>query len=148
MKIVVLGSGRVGAALATLMSAGGCQVSIIDKNREAFKRLGPEFHGTKVGGMGIDSDILKKAGIEGADAFVAVTNGDNTNIMASQIAKEVFHVPLVISRIYDPIREEAYRELGLTTYCSTTIGAKLIKNAIYGKGVTIEEITRMLNNGQ
>lgn len=121
MKVVILGCGRVGARLAQLMEAEGHEVRIIDSNVEAFDKLPETFKGETVLGTGIDADVLKAAGIESADSFAAVTNYDNTNIMASQIAKEIFGVPHVLARIYDPGRESLYHELGLETVCPTTL---------------------------
>jgi trk system potassium uptake protein TrkA len=123
VNIVILGCGRVGAALATKMDKAGHNVTIIDASSDSFQRLEPDFGGEKVVGNGVDEEILKRAGIEKADAFAAVTNGDNRNIMASQIAKEIFHVKKVVCRIYDPIRQETYNALGLDTICPTTMGA-------------------------
>ena len=133
MNIVILGCGRIGSTLARSMAKGNHKVSIIDRKSEAFRRLGPNFGGQMIVGNGIDDAVLKKADIEHADAFVAVTNGDNTNIMSVQIAKERFHVPKVAARIYDPIRACAYRELGIETICTTIIGAKLMKDLLLGK---------------
>ncbi len=121
MNFVILGCGRVGSRLACVLDSLGHTVSIIDKSPEAFKRLPNTFKGRAVVGIGIDEDILKSAGIEQADVFAAVTNGDNTNIMASQIARELFKVPRVIARIYDPIRRDTYNTLGLETICPTTL---------------------------
>jgi trk system potassium uptake protein TrkA len=106
---------------------------VIDDNAEAFQRLDLAFKGEKVQGSGIDEETLKEAGIETADAFAAVTNGDNRNIMASQIAREIFHVKKVVCRIYDPIREATYKELGLETICPTLVGAQMIFEALGGK---------------
>ena len=144
MKIVILGCGRVGSGLAKQLSEEGNDVSIVDKNRDAFRRLGDDFKGKTVGGLGIDRDILKKAGIETADVFIAATNGDNTNVMSSQIAKEIFNVPVVITRIYDPLREETYRALGLNTICPTTIGIAIMKDMILNKEINTERICKML----
>ncbi len=130
MRIVILGCGRVGAYLAKILVAEGHQVTVIDRNAEAFRRLGPNFEGNLVVGTGIDEDVLRRAGIEQADAFVAVTNGDNTNVMAAQVAREIFGVPRVIGRIYDPLREEIYRMLGVETICPTILGATKIKEAL------------------
>ena len=121
MKIVILGCGRVGARLASLMEAEGHSVSIIDADPDALNKLPEDFSGQTTLGTGIDADVLKAAGIEEADAFAAVTNFDNTNIMASQVAKEIFGVPNVLARIYDPGRESLYHELGLETVCPTTL---------------------------
>lgn len=133
MKIVILGCGRVGSTLAGMMSKAGYTVSIIDQTSDAFQRLGPDFQGTTFVGNGVDEDVLIRAGIRDADAFAAVTNGDNRNIMASQIAKEIFNVKKVVCRIYDPIREETYRELGLETFCPTLVGSQIIFDAITEK---------------
>jgi trk/ktr system potassium uptake protein len=130
VKTVILGCGRVGAALAQQLESAGNEVVIIDRNQEAFARLGPDYSGGMVLGTGIDEDILRKAGIEGADAFVAVTNGDNTNAMSAQIAKLIFHVPRVVARLYDPVREETYRTLGLETVSPTIMGVEGIKDKI------------------
>ena len=133
MKIVILGCGRVGATLAGMMSRAGHTVSVIDQSSDAFQRLSPDFQGSTFVGNGVDEDILVRAGIRDADAFAAITNGDNRNIMASQIAKEIFKVKRVVCRIYDPIREETYRELGLETFCPTIVGSQLIFNALTEK---------------
>lgn len=130
MNIVILGCGRVGAQLAGILDRAGHTVSVIDSSSESFQRLGPDFGGTTYIGNGVDEDVLGRAGIKRADVFVAVTNGDNRNIMASQIARELFQVKKVVCRIYDPIREETYRELGLETFCPTTVGAQMIFDAI------------------
>ena len=116
-----MGCGRVGSRLAGELDADGHEVTIVDEKVSAFNRLGDGYKGNMVVGTGIDESVLRRAGIEGADCSCAVTNGDNRNIMAAQIAKVVFNVPRVITRIYDPIREQTYREFGLETICSTTI---------------------------
>ena len=133
MNIVILGCGRVGSTFARLMYRDGHNVTIIDQQNEAFRRLGTKFRGNRIIGNGIDEDVLKRAGIETAECFVAVTNGDNRNIMAAQVAKHVFHVNKVVCRIYDPLREETYRDLGLETICPTTIGARQIVNCFEGR---------------
>ncbi len=130
MNIVILGCGRVGSTLATMLDRAGHTVSIIDFSSEAFRRLEPDFSGTTIVGNGVDEEILIRAGIKEADAFAAVTNGDNRNIMSSQIAKEIFNVKKVVCRIYDPIRESTYHELGLETISPTIIGARLIFEAL------------------
>jgi trk system potassium uptake protein TrkA len=130
MKIIILGCGRVGIYLAQTLDQAGHQVTVIDRNRDAFARLGADYGGQMILGTGIDEDVLKKAGIEKADAFVAVTNGDNTNAMAAQIAKHVFRVPHVVARMYDPVREETYKLLGLETVCSTVMGAESIREML------------------
>jgi trk system potassium uptake protein TrkA len=130
VKIVILGCGRVGSTLATMLDRAGHTVSVIDYSSEAFQRLSPDFGGATFVGNGVDEEILVRAGIKEADAFVAVTNGDNRNIMASQIAKEIFRVPKVMCRIYDPIREETYHELGLETISPTKVGAQMFFDAL------------------
>lgn len=132
MKIVILGCGRVGAMLTMLMVNEQHDVTIIDQSSEAFERLGQEFRNKvhTVVGDGIDEDVLRKAGIESADAFAAVTNGDNRNIMAAQIAKFRFKVPRVTCRIYDPNRQKTYKALGLESISPTIVGAKLMKDAL------------------
>jgi trk system potassium uptake protein TrkA len=106
MYIIIMGCGRVGARLAQLLVASSHEVLVLDTNASAFDRLGRDFAGSTLVGNGIDHDVLVKAGIERADAFAAATQGDNRNIMAAQIAKHVFHVPRVVTRIYDPIRQD------------------------------------------
>ncbi len=132
MKIVILGCGRVGARLAAMMDREGHTVAVIDQSSESFQRLPDDFRGEVVVGNGVDEDVLQRAGIKESDAFIAVTNGDNRNIMASQIAREIFKVKKVVCRIYDPIREETYRGLGLETTCPTIIGAQTLFDAVLG----------------
>src|SRR6266480_1271130 len=130
MKIVILGCGRVGSTLATMLDHTGHTVSVIDFSSEAFQRLSPDFGGETIAGNGVDEEVLIRAGIKEADAFAAVTNGDNRNIMASQIAKEIFRVKKVVCRIYDPIRQSTYSELGLEGICPTAIGAQMLFEAV------------------
>ena len=110
-----MGCGRVGSSLALELEAAGHTVSIIDQAREAFRRLGPDFKGRTVTGVGFDRDTLLEAGIEGADAFAAVSNGDNSNILAARVARETYGVSNVVARIYDPGRAEIYQRLGIPT---------------------------------
>ncbi len=133
MKVVILGCGRVGSTIATSMAREGHDVTIIDQNPDAFRRLGSDFAGKTVTGNGIDADTLRKAEVDSADAFVAVTNGDNRNIMSVQLAKVRFKVPKVVARIYDPIRASAYAELGIDTICTTCVGAGLIRDKVLDK---------------
>ncbi len=130
MKVVIMGCGRVGARLAGLLAADGHSVTILDINPHSFRRLPPDFNGTALVGNGIDGEALKRAGIEEADVFVAVTQGDNRNVMAAQIAKHFFNVPKAICRIYDPLRQELYNTLGLDTISSTTIFAQMLKGKV------------------
>lgn len=131
MKVIIMGCGRVGSELATVLDREGHEVTILDINAYQFTRFLPDsFTGRKITGNGIDQDTLRKAGIEEADAFVALTAGDNRNAMASQIAKHIFNVQRVVCRIYDPIREQMYRKLGLRTIAPTRVGARLVKEAL------------------
>ncbi len=132
MKIVIMGCGRVGAQLAGLLDADGHTVTVLDNDAYSFRRLAPTFGGTALFGNGIDAEALKRAGIEEADVFVAMTQGDNRNVMAAQIAKHIFNVPRVICRIYDPLRQELYDTLGLEAFSPTTIFAHLVQEKIEG----------------
>lgn len=115
MHFVVMGCGRVGALLATQLDADGHSVSIIDADPKAFRRLSPDFSGRKVTGQGIDRDVLRKAGTKDAYAFAAVSSGDNSNIIAARVAREIFGVERVVARIYDPSRATVYERLGIPT---------------------------------
>ncbi len=130
MKVVIMGCSRVGAQLAAMMDAEGHKVTVMDIDPFSFKKLPPTFNGTALVGNGLDEDSLKKAEIEQADVFVAVTQGDNRNVMACQIAKHIYKVPKVVCRIYDPIREEMYRQLGLHTVSPTKLVVKLLREQI------------------
>ena len=110
-----MGCGRVGSTLAVDLEKSGHTVAVIDQNREAFRRLGSNFNGRTVAGVGFDRDTLLEAGIEKADAFAAVSNGDNSNILAARVARENFGVKNVVARIYDPGRAEIYQRLGIPT---------------------------------
>ncbi|HET6276507.1 MAG TPA: NAD-binding protein [Candidatus Cybelea sp.] len=130
MRYVIVGCGRVGSALAKLLDSDGHEVIVVDENASAFKRLGSKFKGHEVVGTGIDYDVLKRAGTAGADGFVAVTNGDNRNIMAALIAQRMFKINRIVARIYDPPRGQMYKELGVQTVCPTTVGAKMIRDVL------------------
>lgn len=132
-KIVILGCGRVGSTLARQMSGEGHDVTVLDQTSDSFRRLGAKFKGQRLVGSGLDQDLLNRAHLKDADVFIAVTQGDNTNIMAAQIAREVYSIPRVMARIYDPIRAQAYRELGITTLCTTTLAAGLLHDAALGE---------------
>lgn len=138
MNVIILGCGRVGATLARRLHHDGHNVTVIDLLPEAFRRLGSRFKGHRVVGNGLDQDVLKRAGIESCDVFVSVTQGDNRNIMSAQIAKEVYKVPRVITRINDPIRADAYRQLGLVTICAPTIVSGLIRDFLVENRWAIE----------
>jgi trk system potassium uptake protein TrkA len=131
MRVVILGCGRVGARLATSLDREGHAVTIIDRSNESLQRfLSPDYQGTVVLGNGIDEDVLRRAGIEQADVFAAVTDDDNTNIMASQMAQVIFRVPKAICRIYDPMRNETYRMLGLRTVAPVLLAADRIRDLL------------------
>jgi trk system potassium uptake protein TrkA len=130
MKIVIMGCGRVGAELATLLDREGQEVTILDIDPDAFGQLPADFKGSCVVGNGIDQDVLQRIGLAEADAFVAASPGDNRNVMASQIAKHIFGVRKVVCRIFDPIREELYHSLGLETISPTREMARLLKEAL------------------
>ena len=134
MKTIIMGCSRVGARLAEMLSEDGCQVTIIDTDMASFKRLPQNFSGTALVGSGLDEEALVRAGIETADAFVAVTQGDNRNIMASQVARHIFKVPRVVCRIYDPLRRDLFSELGLETISSTTVVAQIVKDRLFELG--------------
>ena len=119
MKIVIVGCGRVGASVAEAYDAVGHQVVIIDIVTSAFDRLPATFGGEAIRGDGIDEDVLRRAGAEGADVFLALTEGDNHNIMAAQLASEALGVERSIAKINDPVRAKAYAELGIATLCRT-----------------------------
>jgi trk system potassium uptake protein TrkA len=132
VNVVIVGSGRTGAFLASLLDQDGNVVSIVDLDRAAFKRLPSDFKGTPVLGDGTDMDVLRQAGIEKADAFIALTQGDNRNLMAAQIAKKVFGVGQVLAKVNDPIRAATYRGQGLYTFSRTTILGTLLHAVLTG----------------
>lgn len=115
MHIVIMGCGRVGAALAQTLEQQGHTVAVVDQDPTAFRRLGAGFGGRRVTGVGFDQDTLREAGIEEAGAFAAVSSGDNSNIIAARVAREMFGVENVAARIYDPRRAEVYQRLGIPT---------------------------------
>ena len=126
MKVIVMGCGRVGEQVARIMAAEGQDVTVIDYSEQALKRLGPDFKGRTVLGVGFDRKVLIEAGIEDADAFAATSSSDNANIVAARVARMVFQVPRVVARLFDPGRAEIYQRLGLVTISSTTWGARRI----------------------
>ncbi|GAC1397926.1 MAG: TrkA family potassium uptake protein [Vulcanimicrobiaceae bacterium] len=130
MKYLIVGCGRVGSTLAKLLTAESHDVTVVDENPAAFKRLGNQFAGRVEVGTGIDNDVLRRAGAETADGFVAVTDGDNRNVMAALIAQRMFHIKKIVARIYDPPRGSLYRELGIETVCPTTIGATIVRDKL------------------
>lgn len=137
MRVIILGCGRVGSTLAAILTSEGHHVTVVDRDQAAFdkaaQRLGPAFTQDTVCGVGIDQVVLRQAGIEEADAFISVTSGDNTNIVAAQMAQQHFKVPKVLARVYDPIRADAYREAGVETICTTTVTAGLFHDLVLGR---------------
>ena len=129
-----MGCGRVGSTLARSLEDREHTVSIIDSNPDAFRRLGPSFNGDKVTGMGFDQDVLERAGIERADAFAAVSSGDNSNIIAARVARETFGIQQVVARIYDPGRAEVYQRLGITTVATVRWTADQVLRRILPAG--------------
>jgi len=130
MKIIVMGCGRVGEQTARILAEDGHQVTVIDYDTTALARLGAQFKGRTVQGVGFDRAVLVKAGIEHADGFAATSSMDNINIVAARIAHNIFHVPKVVARLFDPRRAEIYRRLGLITISSTTWGAERIRELL------------------
>lgn len=126
MKVIVMGCGRIGSQVSQLLSEQGHEVTIIDHDANSGGRLGPSFKGSIIKGLGFDRNVLIQAGIEQAEAFVAASMSDNANIVAARIARNIFHVPRVVARLYDPRRAEIYQRLGLTTISSTNWGAERI----------------------
>lgn len=130
MNVTIMGCGRVGAELAHLLDAEGHKVTIVDMDSSSFDKLPPDFGGTALLGHATDEEGLEKTNIRECDAFVAVTREDDKNAMAAQIAKEIFNVPRVICRVYDPLREEFYESLGLEAISPTGLFARLIKEKL------------------
>ena len=130
MFVLIMGCGRLGAELATMLEADGHEIAVLDLDKFAFDHLPPDFKGLKVLGDGTDQDTLRRAGAERADAFIAATRGDNRNALATQIAKHVFQIRRVGSVIFDPIREEVYRGFGLRTVNPTKLEAQLLRELI------------------
>jgi len=142
VHIVIVGCGRVGALAAAILARDGHSVAVIDRDPRAFRRLPKNFGGSTVVGVAYDRDVLEAAGIERADAFVSVTNGDNTNIVSARVAKEVYRVPMVASRIYDPQRAEIYRGFGVIAFAPTVWGAGQVVEM-----VTSRQMARELSLG-
>jgi trk/ktr system potassium uptake protein len=131
MHVVIMGCGRAGARLARRLERQGHTVAVIDKDPTSFHLLDVNFKGRVVEGIGFDAEVLVEAGIERADAYVAVSSGDNSNIVSSIIAKDVFHVPKVITRIYDPRRAMIYRRFGIPTVAPVQWGVNKIYDLLF-----------------
>lgn len=132
MKVIIVGCDLVGAELASLLDAEENQVTVLDVDTDKFERLPPTFKGEALLGDGSDADDLTRAGVGEADAFVALTDEDNRNILAAQLAKHIYAVPRVLCRINDPARSELYEELGLETFNPTRIVAHLLRQKLVG----------------
>jgi trk system potassium uptake protein len=126
MKIIIMGCGRVGVEVSKMLENEGHQVTVIDPNLANLENLSPAFKGTRIRGVGFDRSVLIQAGIETADAFVSTSASDNANIIAARIARNIFHVPRVVARLYDSRSAEIYRRLGLVTISMTSWGAQRI----------------------
>lgn len=126
MNVIIMGCGRVGARIASMLDRQGHKVTVLDMRGSSFQLLANDFSGDTVIGTGIDEDVLRIAGIQRADAFIAVSDNDNRNIMAGQVARHIFSVENVLMRIYDPVREDTYRRMGYATVCPTTTISSLI----------------------
>jgi trk system potassium uptake protein TrkA len=134
MNVLIMGCGRLGARIATVLDEAGHNVTVLDVSASAFRRLPESFKGARAVGNGMDGPVLERAGIQQADAFMAVTQGDNRNYFASQLAREVYRVPRVLCRIYDPVREEIFHEMGLETFSPTSLGAKVMVEMLLSEG--------------
>jgi trk system potassium uptake protein TrkA len=134
VHVVIMGCGRVGSALALSVEKAGHTVAVIDQNPEAFRRLSPSFAGRRVTGVGFDRDTLTEAGISHAEAFAAVSSGDNSNILAARVARETFGVERVVARIYDPGRAEVYQRLGIPTVATVRWTADQVLRRILPHG--------------
>lgn len=130
MNIIIMGCGRVGSQVSQLLVRQGHAVTVIDHDANALAKLGQEFKGKVVQGLGFDRNVLIEAGVETAEGFVAASSSDNANIVAARIARNIFRVPRVVARLYDPVRAEVYHRLGLTTISSTLWGAERIVEVV------------------
>ncbi len=147
MQIIVVGCGKVGSKFAQVMAAEGHDIVVVDNNNKNFDLLGPNFNGITVLGVPIDEDVLKHAGIESADGLAAVTPDDNINMMACQVAKEIFKVPRVFARIQDPVREQVFYQFGVETVCPTDMAVDEIRFMMLGEqGITNHTIGNTVVN--
>ena len=135
MHVVVMGCGRVGSTIAHMLGDAGHSVAVVDQSETAFRRLGPEFTGRTVAGIGFDREVLRAAGIEEAAAFAAVSSGDNSNILAARVARETFGIENVVARIYDPKRAEVYQRLGIPTVATVRWTADQMVRRLFPEGV-------------
>lgn len=130
MNILLVGCGKVGSKLADALCDDGHDVTVVDRDESNFKLLSSRFSGFTTSGVPIDLDVLRRAGIESCDAVAVVSSDDNINIMVSQIAKEFFNIPIVITRIYDPAREDLFSHFGLKTICPTNLTVSAVRSAL------------------
>ena len=130
MRVVVMGCGRVGSTIAARLEREGNTVTVVDTDPYSFRRLPSDFKGETMVGSGYDDHVLIAAGIRQADAFLALTQGDNRNLLAAQMAKHIFEVKTVVARVYDPFRGEIFANLGLRTFSPTNIGADMAYEAL------------------
>ncbi|MEP7136462.1 MAG: TrkA family potassium uptake protein [Chloroflexota bacterium] len=142
MKIIIMGCGRVGSQVSRLLASHGHEVTVIDHDDNALSRLGTDFKGKIVHGLGFDRNVLIEAGIETAEGFVSASASDNANIVAARIARNIFRVPRVVARLYDPVRSEIYQRLGLTTISSTAWGAERIVEVVTHSDLDVLHIFR------
>src|SRR3954452_6293499 len=138
VHVVIMGCGRVGSTLAHSLEQRGLSVAVIDVDADAFRRLGGDFHGTTVTGVGFDREVLLQSGIERADAFAAVSSGDNSNIISARVARETFGVDRVVARIYDPKRAEVYERLGIPTVATVRWTAdRMLRHIVREDGIVV-----------
>ena len=142
MKIIIMGCGRVGSQVSLLLVTHGHEVTVIDHDANALARLGSEFKGKVVRGLGFDRNALLEAGVETAEGFVAASSSDNANIVAARVARNIFRVPRVVARLYDPVRAEVYQRLGLTTISSTAWGAERIVEVVTHADLDVLQVFR------
>ncbi len=141
MNIIVVGCGRVGSQLSTMLSVEGHNVVVIDRDETAFRRLGGTFNGVTIRGLGFDEEILEEAGIREADVLAATTDLDNTNLMTCEVARKIFGVRHVVARLYNPVRERTYQQLDLDYVCGTTLVAEsLVEKIKAGHGHHLNSI--------
>lgn len=140
MNIIVMGCGRVGSQVSHLLFRQGHNVTVIDHDANALARLGKDFQGNVVQGLGFDKNVLLEAGVETAEGFVAASSSDNANIVAARIARNIFRVPRVVARLYDPVRAEVYHRLGLSTISSTQWGAERIVEVVTHRDLDVMQV--------
>lgn len=141
MKALVIGSGRVGSSIALQLHHEGWEVTVVDENEDALRRLGEGWPGSFIVGHGMDAEVLREAGIEEADAVVAATDGDNTNIVIGQVAQKRFDVQCVVVRVLDPARARFYADRGLRTVCPTSVAIETLLQAARECEIPVEKVS-------